>query len=195
MNIGIFGGSFNPVHLGHYEIVRQLHLSANIDKVIVVPTFQNPLKRTTPVLPNHYRKEMLEKTFSSFKTVEISSFELDNKNISYTHNTLAHYKKIYKGHQFYLIVGEDAFASFHLWAEVDTIFRLAKILVFFRPTQRTHPPGALLFSSSPNVKWLSIKIPDISATEIRDAPVSTVIRNNWLHPNAVGVWKHFKQHT
>ena len=191
MNIAIFGGSFNPVHCGHYEIVRQTFIHCDISKVIVVPVYQNPLKDGTPSLPEWLREKMLCVTFSGFNNVEISSFELLSRKVSYTYKTLLYYKQLYRSHQLYLIVGEDAFASIHLWAKTDRISGLADILVFARSGMSMRNRGSFANGSLNRVTWINSEIPDISATKIRNSSLSTIKKNSWLHPEAFKLWKSF----
>ncbi len=191
MNIAIFGGSFNPVHLGHYEIVRQTLELFSMTKVIVVPAYQNPLKDSLPSVPEDLRIKMLHLTFKGHKNVEISDFELQKRKISYTYQTLSYYKKQYANHQLYLIMGEDAFSSFHLWAEADKILQLSNILVFYRPGVKTDSSAT---DRSIEAKWIEITIPDISASEIRQSSITTVKNNCWMHPDAFEVWKKHREH-
>ncbi len=193
MNTAIFGGSFDPAHQGHFEIVRQVLNIGNMAKVILVPAYQNPLKTKQPLLPEAVRWKILEETFSDLKTVEISDFELRNRDFSYMHLTLDYFRKKYRKDQLHLIMGEDAFASFHLWAEVDRILESVKILVFQRPALRKKHPESHRFSSCPKVEWTELKIPDVSATEIRNSGIATIERKSWLHPNALDSWKEFKE--
>ncbi len=160
--------------------------------MIVVPAFQNPLKNEPPTLPEGLRKEMLIRTFSELKNVEISYFEWQKGVVSYTYNTLMHFKKRYQNHLLYLLVGEDAFASFHLWAKADMILQLSKILVFHRSATSNDEPKPYNYSESDNVEWMNIQIPNISATSIRQSSVELVEQKNWLHPEALPIWKTFK---
>jgi len=194
MNIAIFGGSFNPVHLGHYEIVRQTQQLFNMSKIIVVPTYQNPLKDSLPSVPEELRLKMLYLTFKSHKNVEISDFELQKRKISYTYQTLTYFKKQYSDHQLFLIMGEDAYSSFHLWAEADKILKLSNILVFYRPGMKKSDTKSFSRESSEGVKWIKTIIPDISASEIRQSSIATVKENCWLHPDAFEIWREHKEH-
>jgi nicotinate-nucleotide adenylyltransferase len=191
MKIAIFGGSFNPAHFAHYEIVRQLNHFMEFDKIIIVPAFKNPLKEDLPSIPEEVRLKMLEETFSEFTNVEISQFELSQQKTSFTHTTLEHFKGLYPDHQCYLILGEDALASFHLWAKADRITELCELLAFHRPA------GGRLINTSAfdrygcTARWMKARIPDISATEIRTSSLETVKRNRWLHPHAYKTWEQF----
>ena len=189
MSIAIFGGSFNPVHMGHFEIVRQIDQQLTLAKIFVIPAYKNPLKGARPSLPDALRLKMLQQTFMDLPNVEISAMELENQTTSYTHHTLEVFKNLYSSHQFYLLLGEDAFASFHLWAKADRILELCNVLIFRRPAIREPTAQFNKFESSTKVQWVDITIPDVSATDIRSSSLNIVKQNNWLHPNALKTWE------
>lgn len=193
MSIAVFGGSFNPVHRGHYEIVCQIFKHRQIEQIIVVPTYQNPLKTSRPIIPDQLRFEMLEATFSDLKKVTISDFELKNPQPSFTYLTLQHFKKQYNQDQFYLIMGEDAFSSFHKWAEIDTLLQSAKLMIFYRPALRKNRPESLPYNLQGKVEWIELEIPNISASQIRCSDIATVEKNAWLHPQALKIWQHHRK--
>ncbi|MBU2513020.1 nicotinate (nicotinamide) nucleotide adenylyltransferase [bacterium] len=191
MNIAIFGGSFNPVHRGHYEIVRHVNSQMKFHKIFVVPAYRNPFKENLPSIPESVRVMMLRKTFSEFSNVEICLYELNKQKTSYTFATLEHLKKQYSNHQFFLILGEDAFTSFHLWTKADKIAEICNLLVFSRPAMPTSGKSQSDNQGhlATNVHWMSKNIPDISATEIRNSPIKTVKEQSWLHPEAEIIWE------
>lgn len=191
MKIAIFGGSFNPVHFGHYEIVRQLTRQMEFVKIIVIPAYKNPLKEELPSIPEEIRLKMLAETFSEFTSVEVSQFELLQKKTSFTYSTLEHYKALYPNHQFYLILGEDALASFHLWVKADSIAESCELLAFHRPAGGRAISAADLARYGWKVQWMHANIPDISATEIRISSLESIKRNRWLHPQAYLTWEQF----
>ena len=194
MDIAIFGGSFNPVHMGHHEIVRNLVQNRGFSKFIIVPTYQTPLKGLPPVITESIRWQMLKQTFQAFDSVEISRFELQNQKMSYSYKTILHYKKQYPDDRLFIILGEDAFASFPQWAEIETILNLSEILVFPRPQLRK-PETTIPFYHSyfQHVTWLDFEVPPISATQIRNSDLKTIAENRWLHPEALKTWKHYQQ--
>lgn len=194
MDIAIFGGSFNPVHHGHYKIVQALIQARGFKKVIIVPTRQNPLKSAPPVIPESIRWQMLEATFHEFDTVEISDFEMRNEMISYSYKTLTHFREVYPDDKLFLVLGEDSFASFPQWVRLDIILELSHILVFPRNDQRASGVTAPFFHGHESkVTWLDIKLPDISATKIRCSDLETVASSGWLHQKALAIWKTYQQ--
>lgn len=193
MKIGIFGGSFNPVHLGHYAIVSQLLAIGKVDKVIVIPSYQNPLKKETPVTPVKIRLQMLEETFQGDKNVEILDYEVKREELSYTWKTLSYLKQKYPHDQLYLVMGEDAYEQFESWRSPDEIIKLAHLMVFYRPAQcrksGTYKDGKYINQT----EWIEVTIPDISATEIRNVAENKIKNRERIHPNAIKTWEKFKK--
>ena len=194
MDIAIFGGSFNPVHMGHHEIARNLVQHRGISKIIIVPTYQNPLKGSPPAIPEPVRWQMLVQTFQEFDSVEISNFELQNQKMSYSYKTITHYKNQYPDDHLFLVLGEDSFASFPQWAEIETILSFSEILVFPR-RQLREPEASIPFFHGfvQHVTWLDFDVPHISATQIRSSDLKKVEEKHWLHPEALKIWQHFQQ--
>lgn len=191
MGISVFGGSFNPVHMGHYEIVRQTLQLDYVSKIIVVPAYQNPLKGKTPAAPESTRLKMLYATFSEFKSVEISLYELQKRETSYTYRTLEHFKALFPDDQLYLVIGEDSYHSFPQWTNIDRVLQLSTPLVYPRITAKEEKSYQNADSYKTAVKWLDISIPDISSTAVRNSSIEEIEKNNWLHPDALKYWKEY----
>ena len=182
------------MHMGHHEIVQHLVKNQGFSKLIIVPTYQNPLKQFPPVIPEPIRWQMLEQTFREFESVEISKFEIQNQRMSYSYKTVQHVKHLYPEQHLFLVLGEDTFASFPQWAEIKTILKLSEILVFPRPEQRQPGVSIPFFHDYfKQVTWLNLEISNISATQIRNSELETIARNRWLHPEALTTWQRYKQ--
>jgi len=187
MNLGIFGGSFSPVHRGHFEIARQLLDRGVVDQLVVIPTFLNPFKQDNLPLNNGLRLSMLEATFSRLEQCEISDFELKNESISYSYKTIQAFADKYPGDKIHLILGTDAFALFYQWSHVEQILCLSDVIVVGRQgaspdlSQSTKLVGD-------KMTWLELDIPEISSTEIRKQSPETLKASHWLHPEALKVW-------
>jgi len=192
MRIGIFGGSFNPIHMGHVQIVEEVLEGSLVDQIEVVPAFQNPLKISFPEIPESVRIDMLEASFEHLTKVSISNFELQNQEISYTYKTLNYFHDRYPKDEIFLILGEDAFALFPQWYRPKEILQVANLLVFYRPSARKFRPEMLLYSDYKQVNWVPVEIPPISSTTIRHEKFKTIEDLSWLHPNAAKIWKKYK---
>lgn len=131
--IGIFGGSFDPIHKGHIESLKSVTEKLNLSKVLVIPNKVSPLKNLS-VASSMEKIKMLEIAFKDSKEIEIEDYELEKKGPSFMIETLQYLdKKLGKKKHFLLIIGEDSFQSFHLWKNYRHIIKMTSILVMNRP--------------------------------------------------------------
>lgn len=121
MKIGIFGGAFNPVHNGHVKLAKSYINSLKLDKLIVIPTANPPHKSSKDLIDGKERLHMLNLAFKDVDKVEISDMEFKRQGKSYTADTIAELKEIYKDAEFFLIIGADQFLSFDKWYKYDEI--------------------------------------------------------------------------
>ncbi len=128
--IGIFGGTFNPVHREHIALAKSAVEELFLDKLIIMPTYQPPHKASAP-LPAKHRLEMLRRAFSGEKKIEISDFEIEKKGTSYTYLTVEHFKKK-TGAQLFFIVGGDMLVNFKTWKNPERILAVCDLAVFER---------------------------------------------------------------
>ena len=131
--IGIFGGSFDPIHKGHIESLKSVTEKLNLSKVLVIPNKVSPLKELS-VASSLEKIKMLEIAFKDFKEIEIEDYELKKEGPSFMIETLQYLdKKLGKKKHFLLIIGEDSFQSFHLWKNYQHIIKMTSLLVMNRP--------------------------------------------------------------
>ena len=120
--IGIYGGSFNPPHLGHTLAIREIAKKIGLDLVIVVPAAVPPHKALAAGSPDaETRMEMLRLALAGMDSVEISPMELQRSGPSYTADTVRILHERYPSDQLYLLMGTDMFLSFHEWFEPEVI--------------------------------------------------------------------------
>lgn len=130
--IGIFGGSFDPVHLGHTTLIKQAITLLSLDHFIVIPTGSNPWKDTEYASAKE-RLEMLEIALKGLDKVSISTMEITNSNKkNYTIETLERVKQKHPKDTLYYIMGMDQASKFHLWKEATKISELVQLVVFDR---------------------------------------------------------------
>ena len=131
--IGIFGGSFDPIHKGHIESLKSVTEKLNLSKVLVIPNKVSPLK--DPSVASSLEKiKMLEIAFKDCKEIEIEDYELKKEGPSFMIETLQYLdKKLGKKKHFILIIGEDSFQSFHHWKNYQHIIKMTSLLVMNRP--------------------------------------------------------------
>jgi len=130
MNIGIFGGSFNPIHKGHIAIAKESIKELNLDKLFLVPNFKSPFKTSVKYTDVQHRVNMIE--LVKPERCEISSFEINRKGVSYTFETVEHFKKKFPNDNLFLIIGTDNLYKLHKWKNINDIVSKVKIAVFRR---------------------------------------------------------------
>ena len=126
MRIGVFGGTFSPVHNGHIAMLESFAREPYIDKILVVPTYISPHKTEVDIASAEDRVKMLELALGKMPKVEISDVELKRQNISYTVDTL---RELSGEDEIYLLLGGDMFLSLESWREPYEIIKLAHIVV------------------------------------------------------------------
>ncbi len=134
MNIAIFGGSFDPPHIGHEEVVTKVLETLDIDKLLVVPTFLNPFKNTSHFTAQQ-RFNLLDKLFND-KKVEVLDFEINQNNPTPTITTVKHIKETINPHKIYLIIGADNLEKLHLWQDFEELKTLVTFVVMSRDEKK-----------------------------------------------------------
>lgn len=127
--IALFGGSFDPPHIGHVAVVNAILNFKEIDKVVIMPTFLNPFKSKSHVSAQT-RLEWLRKIFASYENVEINSFEVNQAKKTSTIISVKHLLKKYK--KIYLVIGADNLGSLHKWDKYEELKRLVTFVVAYR---------------------------------------------------------------
>ena len=131
MKIAIFGGTFNPVHNEHVELVKAAIKELSLDKLFIVPTFAPPHKNVVPA-PAEDRLNMLKLAFSGVDKAEISDFELKNGGKSYSYVTAEHFSGLYPEAKLYFLVGDDMLTDFKTWRFPERLLDVAELAVFGR---------------------------------------------------------------
>ena len=131
--VGIFGGTFNPPHVGHVNSMLTILERLNLDKIMVVPNSKNPLKPQTDGPTPEQRLEMTRKTVSSYEELLVDDLEIKRGGDSFTFETIEKYKEDYVSENIYLIIGMDAFDSFSSWKNYENILESCNLVVTSRP--------------------------------------------------------------
>ena len=160
MKIGIYGGSFNPVHNGHLKVAEWILDRVKLDKIIWVPLYKPYHKEISDLEDSEHRYNMLKLALKNKKKYEISRVEIDEKIISYTLDTLLKLKKQYPGNEFYEIIGGDSAETFHTWKDYKEILENAKVLVYSRRGHKV--------KITENMELIEAPYLDISSTLIRE---------------------------
>ncbi len=131
INIALFGGSFDPPHIGHFLIVREALHSLDIDKLFVVPTYLNPFKKDF-FAPATLRYQWLEKLFKNNNKISILEYEIKQEKAIPTIETVKYLYSQYKIDTLYLIIGADNLEKLHLWQDFNTLKKLVTFVVVSR---------------------------------------------------------------
>lgn len=131
MKTGIFGGTFNPVHIGHVRAAKAFIKEMELDRLFVLPNFIPPLKDRESA-PASDRLKMLEIAFQSVGNTVIDDFELKSGGTSYTYKTIEHYKALYPDDRFYLLIGDDNLLIFRKWRNFEYILKNCVLCVAMR---------------------------------------------------------------
>ena len=134
MRVGVFGGSFNPVHRGHLALAEFAFSELNLDHLYFVPSFLNPLKPRKDLLPAEVRVRLLKKALKGHSGFSVSTCEIDRGGKSYTVDTLKYFhQKSGKQAQIYFLTGMDTLKNISLWKSPDRLFKLCRFVVATRP--------------------------------------------------------------
>jgi nicotinate-nucleotide adenylyltransferase len=163
MKIGLFFGSFNPIHIGHLIIANTMATSSDLEQVWFVVSPQNPFKKTKSLLHEFDRLDMVERAIADNRRLKATNIEFSMPKPSYTIDTLARLSEKYPQHTFRLIMGEDNLAQFANWKNHEKILEYYGLDVYPRPKAIESP-----FRTHPNVRLVEAPLLDISATFIRD---------------------------
>ena len=164
-NIGLYFGSFNPIHIGHLILANYLAEHSNLDEIWLVVTPQNPFKDKKSLLDNASRLEMVALSLKEYDKLKPCDIEFHLPQPNYTIDTLIHLEEKYPQHSFSLIMGEDNLKSFHKWKNYEVI--LSRYLIYVYPRLSE---GKVLdaLQGHEHVVYIKTPIIELSATAIRE---------------------------
>ena len=162
--IGLYFGTFNPIHIGHLAIANHIAEFSDLDEIWMVVTPHNPFKKKSSLLDNHHRLEMVYLATESYDSIIPSDIEFKLPQPNYTVNTLIHLQEKYPDHHFNLIMGEDNLKSFHKWKNYEVILENHDIYVYPRVSEGQVETQ---FEEHPKIHKVDAPIMEISSTFIR----------------------------
>ncbi|NRB60714.1 MAG: nicotinate-nucleotide adenylyltransferase [Winogradskyella sp.] len=164
MKIGLYFGTFNPIHIGHLTIANHLAEHSNLDQIWFVVTPQSPFKKKSTLLDNHQRLEMVYRATYDYDKLKPSDIEFGLKQPNYTIDTLTYLLEKFPQHEFSLIMGEDNLKSFHKWKNYELILENHDIYVYPRISESSVNER---FINNNKIFNISAPIMELSSTFIR----------------------------
>ena len=166
MKIGLYFGTFNPIHIGHLAIANHMAEYSDLDKIWMVITPHNPFKKKSSLLDNNHRYQMVLEALETYDKIEPSNIEFNLPQPNYTVYTLAHLEEKYPQHEFCLIMGEDNLKSLHKWKNYEVILERHDLYVYPRISEGTVETQ---FDNHSKIHKVDAPIMEISSTMIRKA--------------------------
>jgi len=186
MNIGLYFGTFNPIHIGHLIIANHMVENSDLDEVWMVVTPHNPFKKKATLLDNYHRYEMVYRATEDYPKIKPSDIEFKLPQPSYTINTLVHIQEKYPKNQFNLIMGEDNLQGFHKWKNHKEIIDNHQVYVY----PRIFEAKKELNLPSESIHKIEAPVIEISSTHIRKG----IKENKNVRPLLpVKVWEYIEQ--
>ncbi|WP_299675040.1 nicotinate (nicotinamide) nucleotide adenylyltransferase [uncultured Dokdonia sp.] len=165
MKIGLYFGTFNPIHVGHLAIANHMAEYSDLDKIWMVITPHNPFKKKSSLLDNHHRYQMVQLALDTYSKIEASKIEFTLPQPNYTVNTLAYLQEKYPDYEFCLIMGEDNLKSFHKWKNYEVILENHELYVYPRISEGVIETR---FDNHPKIHRVAAPIMEVSSTAIRN---------------------------
>lgn len=143
--IGLFGGTFNPIHIGHIKLAENVYKAFGLNELIFIPSKIPPHKNLSCTQAKD-RYIMVKKAVESLGCrFNVSDYEISQKSVSYTYKTLLHYRSLYEGDQLFFIAGSDIFATIETWNNWEELFQLTNFIV----VNRKEMPFSMMFTKIP----------------------------------------------
>jgi nicotinate-nucleotide adenylyltransferase len=182
MKLGILGGAFNPIHLGHLRLAETARESLQLERVLFIPSLQPPHKSDRGLLPGRLRLKLVQLAVRDHPAFIASDLELERPGVSYTVDTLKAIRRQLPKARLFLLVGQDMLAvRWHAWSEIK---RLSTVVAARRP-------GSKVLRAQAGVAWLSMPQLDIASSDIRRR-IREGLSIRYLVPGAVE--RYIRQH-
>ncbi len=185
MKIGLFFGSFNPIHVGHMVLANYMLEFTDLDRIWFVVSPQNPLKNKSTLLDEKQRLQMVDLAIGDNTKLKASNIEFKLPQPSYSIVTLTYLKEKFPKHEFVLIMGADNLNSFHKWKNYEEILKQYELYVYPRPDTDGGE-----FKTHPKVKFTNAPLMEVSSSAIRKA-IQEGKDVRYFVPEMV--WKYMKE--
>ncbi|WP_269226860.1 nicotinate (nicotinamide) nucleotide adenylyltransferase [Flavobacterium eburneipallidum] len=164
MKIGLYFGTFNPIHMGHLIIANHFAEHTSLDQIWMVVTPHNPLKKKETLLDDYQRLQLVTLATEDYPKIKPSDIEFKLSQPNYTVNTLAHLQDKFPQHEFSLIMGEDNLKSLHKWKNHEVILQNHEVYVYPRISSESEN---LELKKHPKIHFIAAPVVEISSTFIR----------------------------
>ncbi len=161
MKVGLYFGSFNPIHVGHLIIANHVANNTELNQVWFIISPQNPLKKEKTLLNEHHRKRLIDICIEGERKLRTSNVEFKLPKPSYTINTLTYLEEKYPQHQFSIIMGSDSFSNIPNWKNYEALLKNYEIYIYKRLGFKVKD------ISGARIKVLQAPLLDISSSHIR----------------------------
>lgn len=195
MRIGIYGGSFDPVHMGHINAALAFKEELSLDKIIVIPAYQPPHKKGLALTPSEHRMNMCKIAFGNLDGFEVSDMEIKREDEGYMSDTVAQLRELYPNDEFFLLMGGDMllyFQHWHAWQKITDEAVLAVAARNFDDDSALEAEAAVLRSYGAEVRIIPIDVKEISSTSVRESvrkadDISSIV------PQGIAdyIWDHY----
>ena len=165
MKIGLYFGTFNPIHIGHLIIANHMAEYSGLDQIWMMVTPLNPLKKKDTLLDDYQRLQLVFLATEDYPKIKPSDFEFKLPQPNYTVNTLSHLKDKFPKYEFSLIMGEDNLKTFHKWKNYEVILENHDVYVYPRISSEAENSE---FKNQPKIHIINAPIVEISSTFIRE---------------------------
>lgn len=165
MRIALFGGAFDPVHQGHLMMARSAVKQMQLDRVYLIPAAQSPLKTFSPHVTDDERIKMLHLATEGDPQLCVDTYETDSGGVSYSVDTVRHFKSLYPGAELYWLLGADQFEQLERWRDVEVLTNAVTFLVFGRPGSVVSGKGL----SNLNYQMIEAPLMEVSSSSIRQS--------------------------
>ena len=170
MRIGLYGGTFDPIHTGHLIVIENAINYMNLDKVIILPSSNPPHKKHKKKTPTNIRVEMVAEAIKDNDKIILSTYESTDQTVRYTHETIRYFKKYFPEDEIFYILGEDSFLTIDTWRNYEDILD-ENIIVFTRSNIDSNSElvkkVGIIKKDNPNIFLINNLNINISSTLIR----------------------------
>lgn len=194
MKIGVFGGTFNPIHNSHLYLAREYADQLKLDRVVIVPSYIPPHKQVDNLASGEDRLAMCRLATKDLPLFHVTDFEIQQKGKSYTYKTLRHIQEKYPGAELYLIMGSDMFMTVQDWRLAPEIFKMATLCAAEREQgeltlMEIH--RQVLENQGARCVLINIQAQPLSSTQVRQMIAAGEDVSRLLHPD---VWEYIVTH-